>query len=354
MSQREHYAALDGLRGLASVSVVLFHIGHWLNAPFLAADSDLAVDFFFCLSGFVLALAYDKRFREGSTGGQFMRIRIIRLMPLIMLGTVVSSLYVVCRVYVLKTPISTQGLALATSLGLMNIPFLNAPISLGGPQVFPLNGPQYSLFLEIVVNLLWSALRTCNQLWLSLGLFTVCLVTLMFVGLGGDTADTFWLGFPRVTASFFAGVAVYHLDLASGRSNVSGKIFWFVAAVTLLFFYFPYPLSLPFKSFWIASWSPLLVYTGSKTRLTGKTRLIALLGGELSYPVYALHYPIFCWINGAFQVINKQQNVVLETPLILAGVLLGSYFSLKSYDEPLRKWLSHRATRPIATRAGTR
>jgi peptidoglycan/LPS O-acetylase OafA/YrhL len=124
--------------------------------------------------------------------------------------------------------------------------------------------------------------------------------------------------------------------------------------VTILFFYFPYPLPLPFKFVWIALWSPLLVYTGSKIRLMGKTRSIALLGGELSYPVYALHYPIFCWINGTFQVITKQQSVLLETPLIVAGVLLGSYFALKNYDEPLRKWLGRRATRPIPTRAAAR
>jgi peptidoglycan/LPS O-acetylase OafA/YrhL len=61
LEQDKHYAALDGLRGFAAVSVVIFHIGHWLDMPSLAANAGLAVDVFFCLSGYVLSLAYGKR-----------------------------------------------------------------------------------------------------------------------------------------------------------------------------------------------------------------------------------------------------------------------------------------------------
>jgi Acyltransferase family len=103
LSQREHYTALDGLRGFAAISVVLFHIGHWLDAPLLAANSGLAVDFFFCLSGFVLALAYDRRFRAGLSNFQFIRIRLIRLMPLTILGNNYQrALRIVSRLYIQK------------------------------------------------------------------------------------------------------------------------------------------------------------------------------------------------------------------------------------------------------------
>src|SRR5215471_3201251 len=100
VDKREHYATLDGLRGFAALSVVLFHFGHWMHKPALAANSHLAVDFFFCLSGFVLPLAYEERFRTTLTPLQFLRIRLIRLMPLIMLATLVSALYVLFRSHV--------------------------------------------------------------------------------------------------------------------------------------------------------------------------------------------------------------------------------------------------------------
>jgi peptidoglycan/LPS O-acetylase OafA/YrhL len=173
------------------------------------------------------------------------------------------------------------------------------------------------------------------------------------VGLGGDEAANFWSGFPRVGASFFAGVATFHIDRASERHADFQRAFWFIVALTGLCFYYPYPLSLPVKLVWIALLSPLLVYTGSKVRLLGKIRSVALLGGELSYPIYALHYPIFCWMNGSYQAVTRQQNVVFEGPLMLGCVLFGSLLALKKYDEPLRKWLDRRATRGTATRAAT-
>ena len=71
MEQGKHYAALDGLRGFAAVSVVIFHIGHWLQVPSLAANAGLAVDLFFCLSGYVLSLAYGKRLGQTLTSFEF-------------------------------------------------------------------------------------------------------------------------------------------------------------------------------------------------------------------------------------------------------------------------------------------
>src|SRR5215469_11400435 len=123
-----------------------------MHTPALAANSHLAVDFFFCLSGFVLPLAYEERFRASLTPLQFLRIRLIRLMPLIMLGTLVSAIYVLFRARVNGIEVSHGELLLATLLGLANLPYLAASTAIGGPQVFPLNGPQFSLFLEIVVN----------------------------------------------------------------------------------------------------------------------------------------------------------------------------------------------------------
>jgi hypothetical protein len=55
------FAALDGMRGLAAIFVLLFHLGQWQYRPTLAANAGLAVDFFFTLSGYVLALAYAGR-----------------------------------------------------------------------------------------------------------------------------------------------------------------------------------------------------------------------------------------------------------------------------------------------------
>jgi peptidoglycan/LPS O-acetylase OafA/YrhL len=351
MDKRDHYATLDGLRGFAALSVVLFHFGHWMHAPALAANSDLAVDFFFCLSGFVLPLAYEKRFRISLSPLQFLRIRLIRLMPLTVLATLVSALYVLFRSHVNGIAVSLRELLDATLLGLADLPFLSASSAIGGPQVFPLNGPQYSLFLEIVVNVFWSFARYFFQPWLSLLVFALCLLSLPFIGLGGDEAATFWTGFPRVGASFFAGVLIYYFGQRYSWNVEIAPAFWLFALVMAIIFYYPGDLPLTVHLAWIAIVSPLVVWTGSRVRLSGRAQSVALLGGALSYPVYALHYPIFCWMNGVYQFETKQhRNILIEGSLLLAGILVGSYLVLQIFDEPLRHALSRARWIPGAAR----
>ena len=84
--------ALDGLRGVAAVSVALMHLQQ--TARFKAAvpmPSALAVDFFFMLSGFVLAYAYFDRLDRGMPWCTFMRARVIRLYPLIPIGVLLGA-----------------------------------------------------------------------------------------------------------------------------------------------------------------------------------------------------------------------------------------------------------------------
>jgi peptidoglycan/LPS O-acetylase OafA/YrhL len=351
--KRDHYAALDGLRGFAAVSVVLFHLGHWLHAPWLATNSHLAVDLFFCLSGFVLPLAYEDRLQTSLSPLQFLRIRLIRLMPLTALATVVSALYVLFRWHVNGSPHSNGELLLATFLGIADVPFLTASSAIGGPQVFPLNGPEYSLFLEIVINVFWSISRRFFQPWSSLGVFAGCLVLLPIIGLGGDEASTFWSGFPRVGVSFFAGVLLYHLQRRYVLEVDLKPAFWVSAILMTLIFY--YPDSLPFSVHlaWIVLVSPVVVLAGSRVRLSGSLCSVALLGGALSYPIYALHYPIFCWLNGIYQFVTKKpQSFLIEEPLLLAGILLGSYVVLRYFDEPLRSALTRATWLPGAAKRG--
>jgi peptidoglycan/LPS O-acetylase OafA/YrhL len=337
----DHYAGLDGLRGIAALSVVLHHLGHWLNEPGLASNGGLAVDFFFCLSGFVLSYAYDKRLQANLSASGFLTFRLIRLMPLIVLATLISAVYVLCRSMTTGSSLPYYELLVAAGLGIINIPFLTASSTIGGPQVFPLNGPQYSLFLEIVVNALWAALRRFDKLYTSGFVVLICLFSLALFGLGGDDAKTFWTGFPRVGASFFLGVGVFHLNEKLKRRAGFEPLFWALTALMLLLFYYPRELPLAFHIVWLALLSPLLVLAGANVRLSGRLRTTALAAGNLSYPIYALHYPIFCWINGAYRTGMGHPDVIVEAPIIVAFVLIGSHFAVKAFDEPVRRWAEH-------------
>ncbi|MDR1923581.1 MAG: acyltransferase, partial [Planctomycetaceae bacterium] len=90
---KPHYEILDGLRGVAALMVVAFHISeaHTLDRfEQVINHGYLAVDFFFVLSGFVIGYAYDDRWGKMSVGDFFKR-RLIRLHPLVVMGMIIGA-----------------------------------------------------------------------------------------------------------------------------------------------------------------------------------------------------------------------------------------------------------------------
>ena len=78
------FVVLDSWRGLAACMVALFHLdaySHLYSVPFLR-NSWLFVDFFFVLSGFVIAANYQQRLLDGFGVGRFLLLRLGRLYPL--------------------------------------------------------------------------------------------------------------------------------------------------------------------------------------------------------------------------------------------------------------------------------
>src|SRR6201996_5185053 len=93
LTVKPHYAILDGLRGVAAITVVIFH----LFEPHSTSHRDqiinhgyLAVDFFFLLSGFVIGYAYDDRWGK-MTVGNFFRRRLERLQPMVIMGMIIGA-----------------------------------------------------------------------------------------------------------------------------------------------------------------------------------------------------------------------------------------------------------------------
>src|SRR5580693_10064467 len=93
LQSKPRYEILDGLRGVAAVVVVAFHIfeAH-AKSPLnqIINHGYLAVDFFFVLSGFVVAYAYDDRWGK-MTQWDFYKRRLIRLQPMVIMGTIIGA-----------------------------------------------------------------------------------------------------------------------------------------------------------------------------------------------------------------------------------------------------------------------
>ena len=148
---KPHYLILDGLRGVAAILVVIYHLLEALFIDDLAhhpiKHGYLAVDFFFLLSGFVVGYAYDDRWGR-MTIGQFFKIRLVRLHPLVILGVIIGAIGFYFDPY-------TNGMAHTSLLKLIGVALiamtlLPQPDIRGWNETHVLDGPCWSLLQEYI------------------------------------------------------------------------------------------------------------------------------------------------------------------------------------------------------------
>lgn len=299
-SPRLRYDGLDGLRGLAAGAVLLYHVTLHDGGLTLFASAPLAVDLFFCLSGFVIAHAYQARIAAGLSLVGFLRLRLIRLYPAYLVGFALGLLALLLKLAVGQAAMSGGAVALATLLNLFYLPFLGTHsltyfANTVPGAIFPLNDPGWSLFFEFVANIAFFFVMTRLR-WrpLLITLFLLPLfaaTTKLFGEAAGWGTQNFLGGFPRVGFSFFAGVTLYHyrssleklprlpawcllLGLALLLAVPAFRLhtyYWFAATVALV---------------------PPLIALGTRCRLGDRGIRWAQYGGALSYPLYCVHFPV--------------------------------------------------------------
>ncbi len=346
---KKHFELLDGMRGIAAIAVVLFHFMEIAQPDYrnnFIPCSYLAVDFFFCLSGFVIAYAYDSKL--ASIGlKRFFALRLIRLHPLVVIGSLIGILAFI------YDPFShlAASFSVLQKLGM----FLSSITLVPYPavperyfNVFHLNPPTWSLFWEYIANILYALLlvRLSNKaLWglVLLAALALCLEAFqsgyLAVGFG---ADNFWAGGIRLGFSFSMGLLIF-------RSNwvIKNKLpsFLIIGLLTLVFF-------IPFSEEYgkiidpvlVIFYFPLLILLGiGAGSLNGMVKICCKFLGDISYPLYIIHYP-FIWLFMSY-VALKHPSLPQMTMIITLGTMLlivFSYLVLKYLDEPLRKYLFRR------------
>ena len=352
------YAALDALRGLAAAAVVLFHLGNWTHTYVVVPRGDLAVDFFFCLSGFVMAHAYGDRIGHDLRLKDFTLNRLVRLYPLMALSVSVAASYFVSKLVLGNDDVALSDVMLASLLGLFVLPYLGETVALSGPlEVFPITGPLWSLFYELFINIAWAVAFTILTLKRVVSVAILCAITLLVAGiahgdllLGDRTVDFFW-GIPRVGVSFAAGLIVYALHK---RAILSWRLpFWVVSLGLIIPLLIPRGdneiLSVICDAVFIFGWAPLLILFAADISQSGRAHAWSRFGGELSYPLYVMHFPLFAWSNGITQFVDLPLPVWMLIALHLTVIVVGSWFALIAFDRPVRRLLnSRRAKRKCA------
>lgn len=358
---KPHYNILDGLRGIAALTVVCFHLFEAFATSHLDQRINhgyLAVDFFFILSGFVVGYAYDDRWKK-MTVAEFLKRRFIRLHPMVVMGAVIGAVmfyFQGCSVWDVST-VSMSMLLVATLLNALLIPAAPGSEIRGLGEMYPLNGPSWSLFFEYIGNILYAFfIRKLPTRALSvLVLLAGCgLAAFAICGPLGDICVGFAMDGVNMTGGSLRLLFAFSAGLLLSRVfkpiHIKGA-FWIcsLAVVALL----SVPRIGGSEHLWMNGlydtvcavvFFPLLVYLGASGKTTDKitTRVCKFLG-DISYPLYMVHYPFiylyYAWV--------KNENLTFEQSLpgaaaLVAGSVILAYLCLKLYDEPVRRFLTKR------------
>jgi peptidoglycan/LPS O-acetylase OafA/YrhL len=351
LAQKQHFSILDGLRGVAALAVVVMHV----TAPFsmhALPHGALAVDFFFVLSGFVVAFAYEDRLRSTMTFLEFCKARVFRLHPLIAAGMVFGAAGYVIKLHGSGTnllPILT-----ALTFGLLLIP-TNALAGINASS-HPLDTPAWSLLDEYLVNAAYAAIvKFLSNLALAVviavgALLVVASSATHHTVAVGNTLGDWPLGVARVIFPFFAGVAIYR----AWRAGLLVKIRWpFMLLAMLIVVIFATPASWEWETASVLIAFPLIVAAGAHDRIGPRTRALALQAGRISYPIYILHYP-FIPLFSHFARMKHLEGAALYGWLALEVCVMLAFAIAMTllFDEPLRRWLSKgHLTKVVPTRA---
>ena len=325
------YEALDGLRGVAALGVLLYHLGGWTGRPWLMGHGYLAVDFFFCLSGFVLAHAYGAR-TLGWLG--FMRARLIRVWPLIALSMIAGALVMIGH---------RDNILICLLMGLLVLPRIWVKSEDSFSPLFPLNPPAWSLFLELLASALWFPARRLSTLWLVLVIVVSGAVLIgVAYGMGGvqtgwDRA-TYWIGVIRTIFPFALGWGCYRMQ-AYTRLSVPA---WLLALALLIVLGMP-PLdyTATYDLICVALVFPLIVLTG-RSDPEGLAGTVCRFSGQVSYPLYALHWVGWELLLRAFRALGGKGYPAGFVAAAVGMIIVGAWLVLKAYDLPVRRRLKAR------------
>jgi peptidoglycan/LPS O-acetylase OafA/YrhL len=353
---KPHYEVLDGLRGTAAVMVVIFHImgmpiawddkGQWLH------HAAMAVDFFFGLSGFVVAYAYDARWKRMSVG-QFVTFRLIRLHPLVLLGVALGLISFLVDPFAPNQQLIPLSVVLRDfALACLLLP--HAVLPNRWTDTHSLNSPAWSLLQEYIGNLAYAlvlrrlgtralgavvAVAACALLWL--------LWQRNSIDMGSDW--TTWWGAPaRMAFSFTMGLWLYRVRERAPKLRLGWVA---LSAILVLIFATPLvPPSVPhgnglFEAVAAILLFPAIILCGAHSEIGRIELALCKFAGRISYPLYILHYPfLLIYMNYALFRRPPAHDLYLAGAGSFIVVVVFSWLALKLYDEPVRAWLKRTLT----------
>jgi peptidoglycan/LPS O-acetylase OafA/YrhL len=333
-------STLDGLRGIAAIAVCAYHLTAKLNVPgILLIRGQIAVDFFFVLSGFVLGSVSERRLTSGQiTPREFIIRRLVRFFPMSAAGVIVGGVIIALfgQERVVDHTVARPVLGMFLSLFWI-------PVSAGARLVFFPNNALWSLAGELIINIVFAFAAGIRLRWLvpiHLTLATAFAVLGFpgrYVGFGFQDIDLVLPTLLRVAVSFSAGVLVCRVRQRFGGASAINPV-WLAALLVL-------PMLTPggaavWRSFFSLAYIlvlfPLLVFLAADAKPLFARAGAAL--GDLSFPLYAVHLPIVAILAAALLPLPLWVRIVSAAVIVLflSSVAL---FLDRYLDRPIRNVL---------------
>ena len=337
------YVALDGVRGILAIAVVIHHYAQLYHSDWMG-KAWVSVDAFFILSGFVVFHSYAGKIQSGMSFSQFAKSRLKRLYPMYFIGLCIGLLGLFVEMG--SEGVRVWDIAWATLSGIFIFPYFNhsvwpaAGVNYSG-DLFPLNPPAWSLFFELFVNAVfffWFVkFKKISAALVCVAVFPVYMWFLHVYGVhSGWGTDNFFGGIPRVMLYFFIGCLIYKAHFKLPEQAVYKPVILLVLAMVGFSFrsnIITYSLLFVFL--------PLIILLSSRVAVCEDSsvgRGLTWLGG-LSYPLYITHYPLVRFLYPVTHEIGlgDELNIVLSTIFAIAVAI-----PLMKFEPALRKILTMR------------
>ena len=355
MAHRRHFAVLDGLRGIGALVIVVFHIAVPLGFDSLTLHTAPAVEYFFCLSGFVIGYAYERKLLTATTFSSFAAARLMRLYPLIFFGTLLGFAVYIAKAHMAgTTPFSPTAMkALVLELFMIPNPL---QVGMGWTEVQPFNPPAWTLFFEFLAYFLYAAFvrYLTKPVLISLMIVGAVLVVAQSYLLDGVDGGNYWsnlpFGFTRMFFPFLCGLFLYRRRAKNPTCGIASEFLGptlFVIFIFLRFCPVPAPWDWIYEALIVLLAYPVMINLGARGEPGPTATAIYLFMGRLSFPVYILHYPLVRVFSNYARSLNISDGRVWPLMAIeLILIIVFAYAVLKLFDEPVRAWLRQKWRQP--------
>ena len=361
------YDILDGLRGVAALMILLYHVFNdaksfyvWPTPVNEFYHSFLGVDFFFILSGFVMGYAYDRQWGKDMNLGSFIKRRLIRLHPMVVMGVLIGAAAFAIQGFTKwdGTEVTMQAFMLSVLLGLFLIPSPTNIEVRGNTEIFPLNGPHWSLFFEYIGSLLYGLLlhrlsTKWLRVWVACSIISIAGFALLTedggiaYGWSSEPANL-WGGALRMLYAYPMGLLMARVFRQRQPKPLHAPMFLLCSLGLIVLLGLPFlgnkDVETIYQLVCIFSFFPTIIWYGARGIVSGwQQRAVSFLG-RLSYPLYAIHFPLIylyiTWVGRDGHPYEGYSQPWLPALLTITASLLIATLCLLFYDEPLRNRLN--------------